>query len=409
MEVYECHNIFTAEEGVDKTIGGYIIVENGIITAVETGIVSRELRREADSVFVYDGVICPGFVDSHTHLMHGGSRENELAMKLQGKSYMEIHKSGGGINSTVKKTREIEYHMLWSKAQESLDQMLIHGTTTVESKSGYGLDMNTELKCLRMNHTLNKMHPIDIVSTYMGAHSTPPEYKNNKEGYIQFMINEVMPKVKEEELAEFVDVFCEDKIFSVEESERILQAAKDLGFRVKVHADEIVPFNGAELAAKMKAISAEHLMAISDQGIKDMAEAGTVAVLLPATSFFLMSPIYAPAKKMIEAGVRVALATDFNPGSSPTENIQMPMFIACYKMGLTPAQILRGVTLNAAYAIGREKTIGSIEVGKQADFVFIRAENLDYIIYHFGVNAVERVYKKGKLVVENKQILYREH
>ncbi len=406
IQVFQCENIFTAREDGDCVINGYIIVEDGIITAVESGSLSDELRSKADSVCSYDGVICPGFVDAHTHLVHGGSRENELAMKLQGKSYMEIHNSGGGINSTVKKTREADEQTLKTKVLKSLDQMLIHGTTTAESKSGYGLDMETEFRCLRINREINNHHPIEIVSTYMGAHSTPPEFKNNKEGYIKFMIEEVMPRVKKENLAEFVDVFCEDKIFSVEESERIMQAAKDLGFKLKIHADEIVPFNGAELAAKMKATSAEHLMAISDQGIKDMAVAGTVAVLLPATSFFLMSPIYAPAKKMIEAGVRVALATDFNPGSSPTENIQMPMFVACYKMGLTPEQILKGVTINAAYAIGREKTVGSIEVGKQADFVFIRAENIDYILYHFGVNAVERVYKKGELVAENRQIVY---
>ncbi len=407
MIIYSCKNIFTAKEGVDTAIDGYFAVEDGIITAVGENPIPADLKEKAEKVEHFEGTICPGFIDAHTHLVHGGARENELQMKLAGKSYIEIHNAGGGINSTVRSTRETSHADLKKKALKHLDTMLIHGTTTVESKSGYGLDMDTEIKCLEVNKEINEEHPVDIVPTYMGAHATPPEFKGNKDGYIKYMIEEVMPEVKKRGLADFVDSFCEDEIFSVEETERVMQGAKDLGFNLKVHADEIVPFNGAELAAKMGAVSAEHLMAVSDQGIKDMAKAGVTAVLLPSTSFFLMSPIYAPAKKMIEEGVRVAIATDFNPGSSPTENLQMSMWVACFKMKLTPAQILRGVTLNAAHAVKREKTVGSIEVGKQADFVVFDAKNIDFIVYHLGVNSVSKVFKNGELVVDERRVVYK--
>ncbi len=400
MILFLSDSIFTAEENCEKTFSGYIVVENEIIQSVEKGEAPKALQTQAEKIVDVRGkTITPGLIDAHTHLVHGGSRENELAMKLAGKSYIEIHQSGGGILSTVRATRNASKEELTQKALNSLKTMLMHGTTTVESKSGYGLDMNTEIKCLEINSDLNKIQPIELVSTYMGAHATPPEFANDKEGYISFMIKEVMPEIKKRNLAEFSDAFCEDKIFSVEETERIMQAAADLGFKLKLHADEIVPFNGAELAAKMNAVSAEHLMAISDNGIKALAKSGTVAVVLPATSFFLMSPIYAPSKKMIEEGVRVAIATDYNPGSSPTENLQMAMWAACYKMKLSPAQILRGVTINAAHAICREKKIGSLEAGKQADFTIFNSPNIDHVIYHFGVNSVCQVWKKGKQVV----------
>ena len=400
MILFLSDSIFTAEENCEKTFSGYFVVENEIIQSVEKGEAPKALQTQAEKIVDVRGkTITPGLIDAHTHLVHGGSRENELAMKLAGKSYIEIHQSGGGILSTVRATRNASKEELTQKALNSLKTMLMHGTTTVESKSGYGLDMNTEIKCLEINSDLNKIQPIELVSTYMGAHATPPEFANDKEGYISFMIKEVMPEIKKRNLAEFSDAFCEDKIFSVEETERIMQAAADLGFKLKLHADEIVPFNGAELAAKMNAVSAEHLMAISDNGIKALAKSGTVAVVLRATSLFLMSPIYAPRKNMIEEGVRVAIATDYNPGSSPTENLQMAMWAACYKMKLSPAQILRGVTINAAHAICREKKIGSLEAGKQADFTIFNSPNIDHVIYHFGVNSVCQVWKKGKQVV----------
>lgn len=408
MVLFISDSIFSAEEGCDEAFYGYIVAENGIIQKVGRGEPPANLQKTADTVIDARGkTITPGLVDAHTHLVHGGSRENELAMKLAGKTYLEIHTAGGGIFSTVRATRAASKQALTEKAVKSLDQMLIHGTTTAESKSGYGLDMETEIKCLEINAELNSIHPIDIVSTYMGAHAVPPEFAENKEGYIDLMINEVMPEVKRRGLAEFSDAFCEDKIFSVEETRRIMQAARNAGFKLKLHADEIVPLKGAELAAEMQAVSAEHLMAISNEGIKALAKSGTVAVLLPATSFFLMSPVYAPAKKMLEEGVRVAIATDYNPGSSPTENLQMAMWAACYKMKLAPSHILRGVTLNAAHAIGREKTIGSLEEGKQADLVIFDSPNIDYLVYHFGINSVYQVWKKGVLAAQERRVLYK--
>lgn len=398
--------IFTSSSACKEAFSGYITVQDGIIQEVGEGDAPQNLKDEAKRIIDARGqVILPGFVDAHTHLVHGGSRENELGMKLAGASYMEIHKVGG-IGATVRATREASASDLYDKAFTTLDHMLLNGATTIESKSGYGLDLETELKCLEVNKRLQENHPIDIVSTYMGAHSTPPEFKDRTDDYIDFMIKDVMPKVKDTDLAEFCDAFCEDGIFSVPQTERVLQAAKDLGFKLKIHADEIVPFNGAELAAKMKAVSAEHLMAVSDEGIKAMAKSGTVAVLLPATSFFLMSKIYAPAKKMLEEGVKVAISTDYNPGSSPTENIQMAMWVACFKMGLTPSDIIRGVTINAAYAVNREKIVGSIEVGKKADILIFDAPNIDFIFYRFASNLISQVWKDGRLVVEDGKLIY---
>ena len=390
----------------EKPFSGYIVVDNGIIEEIKEGDAPSSLKEQATRIVDARGqLILPGFVDAHTHLVHGGSRENELAMKLNGASYMEIHKIGG-IGATVRATRSASSSELYDKAITTLDQMLLNGVTTLEAKSGYGLDTDTEIKCLEVNKRLNKNHPIDIVSTYMGAHSTPPEFEGNTDGYIDFMIKDTMPRVKNEGLAEFCDAFCEEGIFSLEQTERVLQVAKDMGFKLKLHADEIVPFGGAELAAKMQAVSAEHLMAVSDEGIKAMAKSGTVAVLLPATSFFLMSKIYAPAKKMLEEGVRVAISTDYNPGSSPTENIQMAMWMACFKMGLNPIDIIRSVTINGAYAIDREKIVGSLEKGKKADILVFNSPSIDYLMYKFGSNLIAQVWKEGRLVVEDGSVIY---
>ena len=389
-----------------EPFSGYIVVDNGIIEEIREGEAPSNLKAQASRIVDARGqLILPGFVDAHTHLVHGGSRENELAMKLQGASYMEIHKIGG-IGATVRATRMASASELYDKAITTLDQMLLNGVTTLEAKSGYGLDTDTEIKCLEVNKRLDKNHPIDIVSTYMGAHSTPPEFEGNTDGYIDFMIKETMPRVKEAALAEFCDAFCEEGIFSLEQTERVLQVAKDMGFKLKLHADEIVPFGGAELAAKMGAVSAEHLMAVSEEGIEAMAKSGTVAVLLPATSFFLMSKVYAPAKRMLEKGVKVAISTDYNPGSSPTENIQMAMWMACFKMGLSPLDIIRGVTINAACAINREKTVGSLEVGKKADILVFNSMSVEYLMYKFGSNLISQVWKDGRLVVEDGSVIY---
>lgn len=392
-------------EGDGIIENGYIIIKDGVIKSIGAGMIPLCLCDKNIEIIDAGGkTVTPGLVDAHTHLIHGGSRENELAMKLEGIPYIEILKSGGGILSTVRATRESTKEQLKDKARKSLDQMIINGTTTVEAKSGYGLDFDTEVKCLEAAKELNMEHPIDIVSTYMGAHAIPPEYKSDSQGYIDFMCRDVMPYVIENGLAEFLDVFCEEGVFSVKESEYIMEKAKELGFKLKIHADEIVPLEGAELAAKMGAVSAEHLLAASEKGMEDMAKANVTAVLLPGTSFYLMTGKFAQGRKMIEKGVRVALATDYNPGTCPTENLQSIMTFACFGMKLTPLEIIKGMTLNPAYAINRENEIGSIEIGKKADLVIFDCPNLNYLIYHFGINHVDKVIKNGKVVVDQGRI-----
>lgn len=398
--------IYSADENYPALLDGYIVIEDGKITDVRHGDLPQEFSAsDFEVVDAGEDLVLPGFIDPHTHLVHGGSRELELDMKLAGKSYMEIHKIGG-IRSTVQATRSLTEQELYDKAQASLDRMLTYGTTTVEAKSGYGLDKKTEIRCLEVAQRLNLEHPADVVSTYMGAHALPPEFESDRKGYINFMLTEVMPEIKERNLAEFCDIFCEEGIFDIETSRNYLQQAKDMGFLLKAHADEIVPLGGAELAAELGAVSAEHLMAISDRGIEMLAESGTVAVLLPATTFFLMADQYAPARKMLSAGVQVALATDYNPGSSPTENIQTAMSHACFGMGMRPGEILLSVTLNAAKAVKREDVAGSITPGKNADILITDVKSPAELIYRFGVNHIVKVYKKGRLAARQGRVCY---
>lgn len=387
---------------------GWVAVASGNIIGIGSGPVPKEIEID-DSTLVIDAkgkTVLPGFVDSHTHLVHGGSREKELALKLEGVPYLEILKKGGGILSTVRDTRAASEEQLMEKAKKSLDIMLLHGTTTIEAKSGYGLNMEDEVKCLKVAKSLDKQHPIDIVSTFLGAHAVPEEYKKKKKKYIDFMIEEVMPYVKREGMAEFCDVFCEKGVFSVAESRRILTRAKEIGYKLKIHADEIEALGGAELAGKLGATSAEHLLAISDKGIRKMKDGNVIAVLLPGTSFNLDIGKYARARDIIDAGLAVALATDYNPGSCPTENIQLVISLACIKMKMTPEEVICAVTINGAHAIDRGREIGSLEVGKKADIVVMDVPNIEYIPYHFGINHVDKVIKEGKLVVDGQKLVY---
>ncbi len=386
----------------------FIVIEDGKIIALGKNEDYQLWINESSMVIDYSGTIAlPGFVDSHTHLVFGGSRENEFGKKLNGVSYLDILAAGGGILSTVRATRLASEDELVMKAKKALDDMLLLGTTTVEAKSGYGLDLENEIKQLQAAKMLSQIHPIDIVTTFMGAHAIAPEYKENKQGYIDLIINEMLPQIKELGLAEFCDIFCEHGIFEVEDSYKILEAAKKLGFKVKVHADEIVSLGGAELSAKVGAISAEHLMAASDEGIKMMGEKSVIANLLPATTFSLMKNTYAPARKMIEHNVAVALSSDYNPGSCPSSNLQFVMQLGCLYLRMTPYEVLTATTLNGAYAIGRNKSVGSLEVGKSADIAIMDAPSLDYIYYHFGKNHIKDVYKNGELVVSSKQVVYK--
>lgn len=401
------HIYCCAQEPADKFINGYVAIAGDKIQTVAMGEIPAEICGPGTKIIDACGqTVVPGLVDPHTHLVHGGSREKELALKLQGASYLEILKAGGGILSTVSATRNASQDELKEKAWSSLDQMLLHGTTTVEAKSGYGLDLDHEVKCLQVVQELNAEHPLDIVSTYMGAHAIPIEYKNEPQGYMDFMLNKVMPYISAHQLAEFMDVFCEEGVFSPEQSKILLTAGSKMGFKLKIHADEIIPLQGAELAAELKAVSADHLLAASDEGMQAMKEAGVTAVLLPGTSFYLMLNKYAQARKMIDMGIRVALASDYNPGTCPCENLQTIMTFACFGMHMTPAEILPAMTINAAHAIDRSGSIGSLEQGKQADIIILNAPNWDYVIYHYGINHVDKVIKNGRVVVDNTQLVY---
>ena len=384
----------------------YIAICQGKIFKVGVGEDYKELVGENTVIDDASGMlVTPGLIDSHTHLVHGGSRENEFSKKLNGVPYIQILQEGGGILSTVNATKNATFDELYSKAKKSLDRMLEFGVTTVEEKSGYGLEFETEVKQLQVAHKLDKDHPVDLVHTFLGAHAVPVEYKSNSKAYIKLLVEEIMPKIKEMNLAEFCDVFCEEGVFSVEESEYILSKAKEMGYKLKIHADEIVPIGGAELAAKLGCISADHLMAASDEGLKNMAENGVIANILPGTSFNLNKPS-ADARKMIDLNVPVSLSSDYNPGSCPSENLQFVMQLGCLNLKMTPNEVLSAVTINAAHCIDRANEIGSIEVGKKADIAIFDAPNVEYLMYHFGINHIDRVYKEGKLVVNNKHIVY---
>ena len=384
----------------------YIAVKNGKILAIGVGDEFGNLCGDDTKIHDAEGLlVTPGLIDSHTHLIHGGSRENEFSMKLNGVPYIEILNNGGGILSTVKATKEASEEELYKKAKKSLDRMLEFGVTTVEEKSGYGLELNTEIKQLEVAKLLDKTHPIDLVHTFLGAHAVPEEYKENHKAYIDILVDVMMPKIKDMGLAEFCDVFCEEGVFTIEESEYILQKAKEMGYKLKIHADEIESLGGAELAAKLGCVSADHLMAASDEGIKMMAENNVVANILPATSFNL-NKNYADCRKMIDMGAIVSLSSDYNPGSCPSENLQLVMQLGCLHLKMTPNEVLTAVTINAAYAIDRADKIGSIEVGKNADFVVFDARNVEYLMYHFGINHTKKVYKNGNLVVDNKVVVY---
>ena len=384
----------------------YIAVKNGKILAIGVGDEFGNLCGEDTKIHDAEGLlVTPGLIDSHTHLIHGGSRENEFSMKLNGVPYIEILNNGGGILSTVKATKEASEEELYKKAKKSLDRMLEFGVTTVEEKSGYGLELNTEIKQLEVARVLDKNHPVDLVHTFLGAHAVPEEYKENHKAYIDILVDVMMPKIKDMGLAEFCDVFCEEGVFTIEESEYILQKAKEMGYKLKIHADEIESLGGAELAAKLGCVSADHLMAASDEGIKMMAENNVVANILPATSFNL-NKNYADCRKMIDMGAIVSLSSDYNPGSCPSENLQLVMQLGCLHLKMTPNEVLTAVTINAAYAIDRADKIGSIEVGKNADFVVFDARNVEYLMYHFGINHTKKVYKNGNLVVDNKVVVY---
>ncbi len=372
----------------------WVLIEDGVIARVGTGAAPA-----ADEVIDAGGnLVTPGLVDAHTHLIFGGWRQNELGLKLHGKTYLEIQNAGGGIQSTTNATRQSTEEELTAKAARALDEMLHFGVTTCEAKSGYGLATEHELKALQVIKNLNDRHVMDIVATFMGAHLVPAEYKANRAEYIRLVCEEMMPKVKEQGIAKYCDVFCEADTFTVEESRQVLEAGLKHGLRPKIHADEIEAIGGSVLAGELGAISAEHLIVCPPEGIASLAKGGVVACLLPATSFYL-GAAFAPARDMVNAGVPVAMASDFNPGSCPCLNLQFVINLGCLKYKLTPEEVLTAVTLNAAAAIDMAGQVGSVEPGKQGDLVIWDAPDLDYICYRMGSNLTKTVVKKGRVVV----------
>lgn len=396
-------NAARAEDKLAVVPGGAIACREGRIVWVGPG---REISRQVDfsgnplRIDASGKTVLPGFIDAHTHPVFAGTREAEFEMRLQGRTYREIAAGGGGILSTVQKTRRAAKEELLAAGRKYLDQMLSLGTTTVEGKSGYGLSLADEIKILEVLRDLGRSHPVEVIPTFLGAHEIPPEYAGRKEDYVRLVTEEMIPAVAERKLAVFCDVFCEEGVFSPEESRRILQAGKRFGLAPKIHADELSPLGGAELAAEVGAVSADHLLFAGNRGIERMAEAGVAAALLPGTAFFLFLGRYAPARRMIELGVTVALASDFNPGSCMTQSLPLIATIACTQMRLTPAEAVLGITLNAARALKREAEIGSLEAGKQADLVILDVPDYRHLVYHFGINHVWKVVKKGKVVWE---------
>jgi imidazolonepropionase len=376
---------------------GSIILQHDRIAWVGPTAQLPKLPSHAAILDATGKVVLPGLVDSHTHLIFAGSRADEFEQRLQGKAYQEIAAAGGGINATVRRVREASKAQLVALARPRLHRLLSFGVTTVEVKSGYGLSLTDEIKSLEAIADLNAAGPLELVPTFLGAHAVPPEFTADRERYLRLLVDHMLPEVAKSRLAEFCDVFTETGVFSLTESERVLSTAASLGLKLKLHADELTPLGGAELAARLGAVSADHLLCITEKGIEALAAAGTVATLLPGTAFFLGLP-YAPARRLIERGVAVALASDCNPGTCPTENLPLAGSMACTQMKMLPAEAVTALTLNAAAALGRSDRIGSIEPGKQADLAIFAVPDYRHIFYHFGVNHVWRVIKRGRVV-----------
>ena len=375
-----------------------ILIENDKIAKIFHGaFIPKSLK--PDKVIDAKGTcLLPGFVDAHTHPVFWETREQEFIMRLQGKSYEQIAAAGGGIRNSARSFRSASKEDIKQRTKERLTVFFEYGTTTIEAKSGYGLSTEDEIKALEIIAELNREFPLQMEATFLGAHEIPDEYQNNRLAYIQLIIEEMIPQVATRHLAKYCDVFCEKGVFSLEETRVILEAAESHGLKARIHADELNSFRAAELAAEMHALSADHLVKVSDEGIIALAHAGVIPILLPITTFFLRKDEYAPARKLIKWGCDIALATDFNPGSAMTQNMQLVWSLAALKMGLLPGEILWATTITPAQSLELGHLIGSVEEGKQADFVLMNIPNLDYLPYHLGINHVFMTIKKGAIV-----------
>jgi imidazolonepropionase len=375
-----------------------VLVEDGNIAWIgNASDFSNTLQPDADTLDGSSYVALPGFVDAHTHALFSGGRDSEFVMRAEGKSYQEIAAHGGGILSTVNATRAATKKELKKVAGKRLDEMMKHGTTTVEIKSGYGLSEDAEIKMLEAISELANEHLMSIHTTFLGAHAVPPEYKERRAEYISLLCDRMLPHIAKRKLARFCDVFCEVGYFSVEESRQILSTARAHGIGLKLHSDEFNSIGGTDLAAELQASSVDHLEHISDGAIEHLRQSKTVAVVLPGVSFFLRNP-YAPARKLIDAGIPLAIASDFNPGSCMSFSIPMMMTIACTQMSMTPEEAIAATTLNGAAALGISDQVGSIEVGKRADIILYDIPNYRYLAYHFGSNHAAKIIKNGVIL-----------
>ena len=405
---------FKAKQG--KEMSDLRIIENGAVV-IDAGLIQEvgrtdhvlagldeyDARKKGfEIVDASEKAVLPGFVDSHTHLVFGGHRAEEFSWRLRGDSYMDILKRGGGILNTVRATRAAKKEALFEAGIQRLDAMVSFGVTTVEGKSGYGLDRDTEIKQLEVMKELDRRHPVDVVPTFLGAHAVPEAYRGGEDAFIDFLIEQVMPDVVEGNLAEFCDIFCEKNVFSVAQSRRLLTKAREMGLKIKIHADEIERLGGTELAAELGAVSADHLLQASDSGIDAIAKTGVVATLLPGTAFCLKEP-YARGRYMIDNGCAVALATDLNPGSCYSESIPLIFALATLYMNISIEEAVTALTLNGAAALDRADTIGSLDRGKLGDVIILQYPSYKFIPYHVGVSCVEKVIKRGRLVFDKKQ------
>lgn len=389
---------------------GLGIVEDGAVAASQGRIVTAGKREEVlgavepapDAVHLDAGgrVVMPGFVDPHTHLVFAGGREAEYDARIEGVTYEEIARRGGGINSSVRAVRAASPEDLLARTRARLDSMLAHGTTTAEAKSGYGLNMEAELKQLETVRALAG-HPVTLVPTFLGAHAVPPEYEGHADAYVDLLVNETLPEVVKRRLAHYCDAWPERGVFTLDEARRVFEAAKALGLEIRLHADELSDFGAAALGAELGAHSADHLIYVSSAGMEAMRAAGTVATLLPGTSWNLRLPSHAPARELIDRGLAVALATDFNPGSCMTESMQMVISLACTELRMLPSEAITAATVNAAHSLRLGDELGQLTPGYLADLIILDSDDYRHIPYHFGVNHVRTVVKRGQLVVNN--------
>ena len=406
--IYNIGELITSSDPwIFKEAAIVIDKNNSLIKEIDKNITIKEKYNltNNNSIDVKGAPVLPGFIDSHTHFVFGGYRADEYLWRLEGQSYSEIMDKGGGIVNTVDATRKTNFEDLFNSGKKRLDNYLQQGVTTIEGKSGYGLNLETEIKQLDVMRSLNENHPIDVIQTFMGAHSVSREFKDNKKGFVNYVIEEMLPVVAKREDVSFCDVFCDKGVFTTEETKMILQTAKSFGLKPKLHVDEIAYVGGAELAADINAISAEHLLKVSDQGIAKMAENNVIPVVLPITAFSLQEN-YAPARKMLENGLDVTVSTDFNPGSSHSYSIPLLLSLSAIKLNMNLKEIVKAVTINAAKALDRDKLIGSLEPGKYADLIILDAPSYEHLIYNIGGNIVDTVIKRGSVVHRKDKLHY---